>query len=318
MLNRRHIRIKVMQALYTYWSAGNEKEAHQVEDEMMRSINKLYDLYLFIILFAKELSSFAEKYDSEVRANNIPSAHDINMNKPFYENILMDKINQSELLEKEFKKNKIFWNSEDMDLLRKVFLDLKSSDFYKDFIYQKNRTNEELLELFTFVLKHYTVNFSLVDQYLEDKFFNWMDDSKVAVQMAIKSFKNILSDPDNDVFLLPLSQDNDVSFGFARDLFNKSIEMRRPNEELIAEKIDKWEPSRIPLLDSIILQMGLTEFLYFPNIPVKVTINECIELAKNYSTPNSKKFINGVLDNLLIDMNKEKRINKQGIGLLDK
>jgi N utilization substance protein B len=87
---------------------------------------------------------------------------------------------------------------------------------------------------------------------------------------------------------------------------------------LIAAKIEKWEPSRIPLLDSIILQMGVTEFLFFANIPVKVTINECIELSKNYSTPNSKKFINGVLDNLLIDFEKEKRINKKGIGLIDK
>jgi len=136
--------------------------------------------------------------------------------------------------------------------------------------------------------------------------------------MAVKTFKNILSDPENEVFLLPLSHDDDVSFSFAKDLFKETVARKKENEELIAAKIEKWEPSRIPLLDSIILQMGVTEFLFFANIPVKVTINECIELSKNYSTPNSKKFINGVLDNLLIDFEKEKRINKKGIGLIDK
>ena len=136
--------------------------------------------------------------------------------------------------------------------------------------------------------------------------------------MAVKTFKNILSDPENEVFLLPLSHDDDVSFSFAKDLFKETVARKKENQELIAAKIEKWEPSRIPLLDSIILQMGVTEFLFFANIPVKVTINECIELSKNYSTPNSKKFINGVLDNLLIDFEKEKRINKKGIGLIDK
>ncbi|MBT3302376.1 MAG: transcription antitermination factor NusB [Bacteroidetes bacterium] len=307
-----------MQALYSFWSSGTDKEEYQAERDMMNSINKMYELYLFLLLFTKELCSLAEKYDSEVRDNNIPSAREINMHKNFYTNVLIEKLDSSELLEKELKKYKLLWDSEDLSMLRKVFVNLKTSDVYKDFIYEKDPKEEQLFELFSFILKHYTVNFSLVDQFLEDKFFNWLDDSKVAVQMAVKTFKNILSDPENEVFLLPLSHDDDVSFSFAKDLFKETVARKKENEELIAAKIEKWEPSRIPLLDSIILQMGVTEFLFFANIPVKVTINECIELSKNYSTPNSKKFINGVLDNLLIDFEKEKRINKKGIGLIDK
>ncbi|MBL6962601.1 MAG: transcription antitermination factor NusB [Bacteroidetes bacterium] len=318
MLNRRHIRIKVMQALYSLWSSGIDKEERQVEKEMIESINKLYDLYLFLLLFTRELTSFSENYDHEVRANNLPQAREIAINKSFYHNNLIDKLSLNEILEKELTLKKLLWDPEDMNLLRRLFMDLKAGDLYKDFIYREHNSDEEILELFSFILKHYTVHFALVDQFLEEKFFNWLDDSKVAVQMAIKTFKNILSDPDKENFLLPLSPDDDVSFKFAKDLFHETVLRQKENKELIEQKIDKWEPSRIPLLDSIILQMGLTEFLYFDSIPVKVTINECIELSKYYSTPNSKKFINGVLDNLLIDLEKEKRINKKGIGLIDK
>ncbi|MFC2114696.1 transcription antitermination factor NusB [Bacteroidota bacterium] len=318
MLNRRHIRIKVMQAIYIYWNSAGDKTEYQVEQEMMKSIYKLYDLYLYLLLFVKELTFFTEKYDSEVRATKISSAREIKMNQLFYSNKLIEKLNSSVTLEKELSQRKLIWDTEDVSLLRKVFLDLKNTEIYKEFINQEEPTDEVTLELFAFILKQYTVNFALLDQFLEEKFFNWLDDSKLSVQMAIKTFKNILSDSENDDILLPLSQDDDVSIEFAKELFNIAIREHVTLDKLIVSKIDKWEPSRIPLVDHIILQMGITEFMHFQSIPVKVTINECIELAKYYSTPNSKKFINGVLDNILTDLEKENKINKKGLGLLDK
>jgi transcription antitermination protein NusB len=157
----------------------------------------------------------------------------------------------------------------------------------------------------------------MVEQFFEDKYINWYDDNKIAIQAAIKTFKNIIADPENENFLENFSTDKSQSREFAVALFNHVIENDESHSKLILERIDKWEPSRVPLIDLIILKMGISELTAFNSIPVKVTINECIELAKNYSTPNSKKFINGVLDNLQLKMMKDGTIKKAGLGLIN-
>lgn len=314
MLNRRHIRIKVLQALYAYWSAGGEINKLYIEREMEKNLNRLYELYLFILLFVRELASFAEKYDDEVKGRNLHTSMELNVNKKFYENLIVKKLESNKDFEQQMKIYKVVWD-DDNDILRKIFIDLKNSEIYREYITIVEDDKGTNLELFDFIIKHYPNSFSLFEQHLEEKFLNWYDDSKVVEQMVKKTFKNIVTDPESEEFLVPIALNEEVSFDFASELFNKVIEHSKDFETMIVTKIDKWEPTRLPLIDSIILKMGLAEFLYFSSIPVKVTINEYIELAKNYSTPNSKKFINGVLDNLLIELEKENKINKSGLGL---
>jgi N utilization substance protein B len=317
MLSRRHIRIKVLQALYTYFSAPDQFKPKEVETQLQSNINDIYRLYLNLLLFVRELLFFAEKYDDEVKASYLHAADELNINIRLYQNpislILMNNNNLTKILEKE----KIIWEQDYENIVRKVFLDLKNSEVYKDYLRFSKNENEHNFEILSYILKYYCQNFSIVEQFFEDKYINWYDDSKIAIQAAIKSFKNIITDPENEDFLENFSVDKSQSRDFAISLFNHVIKNDETNAKLILDRIDKWEPSRVPLIDLIILKMGISELTDFKSIPVKVTINECIELAKNYSTPNSKKFINGVLDNIQLQLVKDGSIKKTGLGLIN-
>jgi transcription antitermination protein NusB len=317
MLNRRHIRIKVLQALYSYITHAGETDVKETEQQLRKNISRLYELYLYIILFTKELGHLAEIYDDEVKSHVIPSAQDINANSRFYESIIIKVLSESKSLENELNRMKITWDSENKDMLRKVFLDLKNNEIYKEYVRSDKSEDIYDLEILSYIVRHYSENFALTEQHFEEQFINWFDDYKIAVQMAIKTYRHIITYPESDDFLIPLTQDEKQSDEFAIKLLNEVITHGNYFLELINTKVDKWEPSRIPVVDSLILKMGLAEFLHFHDIPVRVTINEYVELAKNYSTPNSKKFINGVLDNLLSDLDKTGRIKKMGLGTLE-
>lgn len=317
MLNRRHIRVKVMQSLYSYWSSDGTLDKDEVERDLNKNLEELFNLYLYILLFLRELACFVDRYDDEVKSRVIPLAKEININSRFYQNPIISCILENSILTETLEKHKQIWDPEDNNILRKVFLDLKNNEVYKEYIHTKNEKQLDDFSTLIYITKHYPFNFTLLDQHFEDKFLNWFDDGHIAVHMVTKTLNQIVENPDNENFILPLYANKKDSYEFAINLFRKTIEGNDYFEELINSKIEKWEPSRIMIIDRIILRMGLCEFINFPSIPVKVTINEYIELAKNYSTPNSKKFINGVLDNILSDLKKEDNIRKSGLGLLE-
>ena len=317
MLSRRHIRIKVLQALYTYFSAQGQFKPREVENQLQSSINDIYRLYLDLLLFVREFIFFVEKYDDEVKASYLHTAEEMNINYRLYQNPLSLILMKNETLTKVLEKEKIAWDQEYENVIRKVFIDLKNSEVYQDYLRINNNANEQDFEILSYILKYYCQNFSMVEQFFEDRYINWYDDNKIAIQSAIKTFKNIIADPEKENFLENFTIDKSQSREFAIALFNHVIENDDSYSALILERIEKWEPSRVPLIDLIILKMGISELTAFNSIPVKVTINECIELAKNYSTPNSKKFINGVLDNLQLKMMKDGRIKKAGLGLIN-
>jgi len=305
-----------MQALFSCYISDENTDYLHYQKDLIANINYLYDVYLYLLTFIKEMASFAEKYDDEMKAN-LPFEKVNNPNQRFYSNSLILSLQQNKILDDTCLKNKIFFNPENIDLLRKVFVDLKNNEVYKEYIKNEDSDLKNDFEILAYFLKFYTTNFTLLDQHLEDLYINWFDDAKISVNMAVKSLKIILSDIDESNILIPFTSEADSAYDFAIKLFKTCVSNRNTFNNLITQKIDKWEPSRIPLLDVVILNIGLAEFLYFDSIPVKVTINECIELAKNYSTTNSKKFINGVLDNLLIELEKSGQISKKGIGLID-
>jgi transcription antitermination protein NusB len=316
MLSRRHIRIKVLQALYTYFSAQGQFRKKEVENQLQSSIDDIYRLYLDLLMFVKEFIFFVEKYDDEVKASYLHAPEEMNINYRLYQNSLSLILLNNNTLTKVLDKEKIFSDADYENVIRKVFLDLKHSEVYQEYLRINNNENEQDFEILSYLLKYYCQNFSMVEQFFEERYINWFDDSKIAIQTAIKTFKNIIAEPDKENFLENFDTDKSQSREFAILLFNHVIENDESYSKLILERIDKWEPSRVPLIDLIILKMGISELLAFNSIPVKVTINECIELAKNYSTPNSKKFINGVLDNIQHKMMEDGSIKKAGIGLI--
>jgi N utilization substance protein B len=311
MLSRRHIRVKVLQALYGYYSEGGENtNTAQLTRALDKNISKLYDLYLYLLLFVEELGNFVAQYEEEVKSRYIPNEAELTSSGKLSQNPVLQKLMQSDIFHKALSKNAVQWQG-DSDILRRIFLDLKNQEAYKDFI-QMGAQNPVLeQEVLIFIIKHYTANLSSFQQHLEEQFYNWLDDKKIAIQMAVKTIQQIASGETQDNFLLPISDNEEDIYEYAHQLMKLTIKENKKLEEIISSKISKWEPHQIALIDGIILKMAVCEFLHFPSIPPKVTINEYIELAKNYSTPQSKKFVNGVLDAILKELGKESTFHKK-------
>jgi transcription antitermination protein NusB len=310
MLSRRHIRVKVMQALYMYY---NDKQGNssitQVVKALDKNINKLYELYLYMLVFLSEFAHFIASYDEEIKSRYIQNEKDSQNSLKFYQNPILQKLIHSEELEKAAKKNHVVWNG-DKDILRKIFFDLKNQEIYKDYLAAPESNPGLNYEVLNFVLRHYSTHLPYFQQHLEEEFYNWLDDKKVALQMAGKTLQTLATKSDDSAFLQPLSKNDDENYTFADELLRKTISEDEKIEKLIATRITKWEPHMVAMIDNIILKMAVCEFLNFPSIPSKVSINEYIELAKNYSTPQSKKFVNGVLDAILQELKKEGKLLK--------
>lgn len=311
MLSRRHIRVKVMQALYIYFNDRQNVSIGQLTRQMDSSISRLYELYLYLLLFLEEMGQYMIHYDEEVKSRYIQNPQELKTSLKLYQNPILQKLMNSEKFHKTAEKYKVVWQGEDTEVLRRIFLDLKNQDVYREYI-QLSDTNPVLhQEIILFILKHYTSHLSILQQHMEDQYSNWMDDKKIALQMATKTVQNLAGPTvEGEDFLLPISPNPEEIYEYAENLLKLTIDNNQKLEEILAPKISKWEPHQIAMIDNIILKMAVTEFMYFPSIPSKVTINEYIELAKNYSTPQSKKFINGVLDAIQKDFIKDGIIPK--------
>ena len=316
MLSRRHVRVKVLQALYAYANSGDTANQEQVKKQMIHNIYQLYDLYLYLLLFLKEFGLFVAKYDEENKAPYLPNLQSRGHILRLHDNPIMQALINSRTLAGKLDWKQVAWQG-DNDLLRKVFYDLKNTDYYQDYIHSDEEQVYEDAEMLKHILKHYTEQFSLISQHMEEFHLNWHDDKKIARQMVIKTINNLANDPDQDNLLVALSTNEDDNLNFARELYTKGVEEAEHLEAKIHGKTGKFEPSQLALVDFNILKMGAAEFLYFSSIPTRVTMNEYIEIAKNYSSLQSKKFINGVLDNMRKEMESQGEVLKSGRGLYE-
>lgn len=316
MLSRRHVRVKVLQALYAYANSGDTANQEQVKKQMIHNIYQLYDLYLYLLLFLKEFGLFVAKYDEENKAPYLPNLQSRGHILRLHDNPIMQALINSRTLAGKLDWKQVAWQG-DNDLLRKVFYDLKNTDYYQDYIHSDEEQVYEDAEMLKHILKHYTEQFSLISQHMEEFHLNWHDDKKIARQMVIKTINNLANDPNQDNLLVALSTNEDDNLNFARELYTKGVEEAEHLEAKIHGKTGKFEPSQLALVDFNILKMGAAEFLYFSSIPTRVTMNEYIEIAKNYSSPQSKKFVNGVLDNMRKEMESQGEVLKSGRGLYE-
>ena len=312
MLNRRHIRVKVMQSIYAMHQNGSDNIEKQ-EKFLLYSIDNILDLYLLmlssLIEIAKKEALFLDKSSNK----HLATAEDKNANKKFINNAIFRILSENKSLLQAIEDRKITnWTLND-DYILLLLADIKKSDLYAT--YMKNRVNtfeedqEFVVALFMEVI---AANDKLYD-YLEDYKLTWVDDIPVVNTQIIKQLKAMKP---HDNFAVPKLYKDSEDQQFVTDLFRKTI----LNEtELAKEYINKtpnWDTERIAEIDTIILKMAICEFLKFPSIPMKVTINEYLEIAKEYSTPKSSIFINGILDNLVKEFQTNNRLNKTGRGLM--
>lgn len=300
MLGRRQIREKILQVLYAYNISGNELE--YVENRMFQSIDEIYDLYIYQLNLLLAVRDYALEVIERKKQKLFATEDEKNPNLKFVNNKIFDLLEKNKARKEYSDKHlELSWylNNNYPALIFKKF---QTSRSYLEYM-QSNETDFEsekriLLKLF---LKHIADN-DIMYEWFEELKLSWADDVHIANNMTLKTIKSIEEGAPFDTLIQVLKSDEGSLF--AKNLFRTTVKHYPESLKLIEQRSNNWELDRIAEIDKIILAMGFTELNYFPQVPAKVVINECIELAKVYSSAKSNVFINGILDRYARDMNK--------------
>lgn len=313
MLNRRFLRVKAFQALYSY-SREEGANAAACRKQLLTGLDKTYELYLFLLSFGVEFKSFLNQELDAEKAKYIPSSDQISLIQRIINNQAVLVIENNPAFNKALKDYKVLWHNHN-DLLRQIWIELKGHDLLKSYIQIESPTLNDDKNFLAEILEWLSADLELFESFMEERFVNWEDD-QVLVLTTLQRTLQMLKQ--NSVNILPEKhKDEEEDLKFVKQLFDECVQNDQELIALISAKTQNWDQDRIALVDMILMKMALCEVLYFPYIPLKVSINEYLELAKLYSTPNSHGFINGVLDKVQIDLKNDNKINKLGRGLVN-
>ena len=313
MISRRIIRTKVLQVLYAYYSS-EEKSINAIEKELFFCIQKTYDLYHYLFALVFEIADYAENR-IEIRKNKYqPTQEDLNSNTKFISNRVILKLRQNKQLVTYINQRKHNW-ADYPELIKDLYNFMIESDFYNEYMADSTSSflddRKFIDRLFNKII---LITEDLYDV-LEEQSIYWNDDVEFVISMISKTLKKINEQSDSEQQLMPMFKDEDDR-NFAKNLLRKAIINHDELREMIKEHSKNWDVERIAFMDILVMQLAITEFLFFPSIPTKVTLNEYIELSKYYSTDKSRNFINGILDKILKDLKENEKIVKAGRGLV--
>ena len=313
MLNRRHIRVKVMQSIYAIIQSKSD-DLDREEKFLKFSIASIYDLYILMLSLFIEIRNLAEEHQEIGKKKYLATSDEINPSRKFIDNQWLRDLNENTSLHAYIKDHKLLNWKEDNEYVRLIFDAIKKSDIYNNYVNAND--NKSYKEELAFINDIYTEiiapNEKLFD-YFEGKKLSWVDDIPFVNTWILKNLKKINTDTIFSKEKLYKDEDDE---NFTMELFKKTALHHTEFSDEIDKMTPNWDTDRIAEVDFILMKMALIEFVHFPSIPTRVTINEYIEIAKDYSTVKSGFFINGVLDKLLKEYTSEKRIQKIGRGLL--
>ncbi len=313
MLNRRFLRVKAFQALYSY-SREEGANAAICRKQLLSGLDKTYELYLFLLSFGVEFKAFLSQELETEKAKYIPSSEQISLIQRLINNQAVAVIENNSAFNKGLKDYKVLWNNHS-DLFRQVWIELKGHDLLKSYLLIESPNLVDDKNLLAGILEWLSADLELFESFMEDRFVNWEDDQVLVLTTLQKTLQMLKQ---NTLNILPEKhKDEEEDLKFVKQLFDECVQNDKELTILISAKTQNWDQDRIALVDMILMKMALCEVLYFPYIPLKVSINEYLELAKLYSTPNSHGFINGVLDKVQIELKNENKINKLGRGLVN-
>ncbi|MCB0766806.1 MAG: transcription antitermination factor NusB [Flavobacteriales bacterium] len=315
MLNRRYLRIKAFQSLYAYWQS-DDASAARIEKDLFAGIERTTDLYLSLFLVFGELRHMAELVFEERKKKRLPTPEDLNPNRRFVDNPIVMAIATSERLRLECDKRRISWVGHH-ELFAAIYRELENNEAVKVYLAESGHDFKHDQRFAIVLFTDLIANNEALQEVFEVRNIAWMEDMDLAAGLVKRTLEQMRATDTGDVLVGELGSGAKEDQEFASLLFRKTIEYAKEHEKAISERSSNWESDRIALSDMILMQMALTEVRVFDQIPVKVTMNEYIEIAKAYSTPKSKNFINGVLDKLFLEMRTDGRIRKVGRGLLE-
>ena len=309
MLSRRHIRVKVMQSLYAYFST-KENNMPAAEKSMLKHIEEVVELNLVILSLLVELVKYADNLFEDGKKKHLPTEADLNPSRRFVENKVIALIREDQALMDKITKVSGIWLKNDHNVIRKLFKQLLDSDLYKNYIANDNNTIEVDQRFFVNALNDHILNNELIHHIFEERSIYWIDDLPFVATIIMGNIKS-------ESKMNPKSIFKDVSDKkFALQLFRNTINNSKDYESIIVKYAKNWELNRIAIMDQLFLKMAFAEILTMEQLPVKVSMNEYIEISKYYSTAKSKLFVNGLLDNAVKNFQKEGKIKKVGRGLV--
>jgi transcription antitermination protein NusB len=290
MISRRNIRVKVMQTLYTSGTLENEIQPGEPQRILLKHFEETSDLFFYLNYYIIELAHYAET-DSSIRAGkHLPNYQDLHVNTKIAGNEILQKMEQDITLKKQFEKCKPSLRM-DKELLRKIYGQMAATPQYKQYISNPERDKKEEKEIIEFIFNDLMLGNEAFLAHIEENFSNWEDDGDMVIQLLVGHLQKPAASNYGEMI-------SAEKLEFAKNLLRTVLEKTEQLQNIIVPKLKNWDPERIALLDMILMKMGVAEFLYFETIPPKVTINEYIDLAKEYSTAQSGQFVNGILDNI--------------------
>ena len=312
MINRRHIRVKVMQSVYAMLQSHNDDIIRE-EKFLKHSVLKLYELYVLNLQLLVEVQKLAARKIALSKKKILATKEELNPNNKFLENKIINSISESVSLEGFIALNNLNNWELDSEYVKIIFEELQQSDLYKNYL----NTDEDSYKIDkAFVISFFKEIIAPNDklaEYFEDTMISWVDDIPFVNTWLVRTLSK---QKENNAFILGSLYKDEDDENFVSKIFTKTVLKHKEYERDIEDKTPNWEKDRIADVDMILIKMAITEFINFPSIPTRVTINEYIEISKDYSTEKSSYFINGVLDKISKELMKSKRIVKIGRGLL--
>jgi transcription antitermination protein NusB len=313
MISRRLLRIKALLALYAY-NRREDENLTRAETELMFSIEKTYDLYHYLLLLVLEVADVAGEKIDQALQKRMPTANDLNPQKWFVDNLVIAQLRKNLAFKSYVSTKKLTWVNYS-HIPRLLYNKMITWEVYEE--YMKSEEHNYLSDR-KFIIRLITELFSNSEDLLsslEEQSIYWNDDMEYISAMVEKTLKKFKPDSGKKTPLMALYK-NAEDEEFVKILFRKSILHSEKCSGLIDKNTTNWEVDRIALMDILVMQLAITEILEFPEIPVKVTLNEYIEIAKYYCTSKSSTFVNGILDNIVKEIRETGQLNKFGRGLV--
>ncbi|MBP8792752.1 MAG: transcription antitermination factor NusB [Lutibacter sp.] len=312
MINRRHIRVKVMQSVYAILQSGSDN-LNKEEKFLYASIDKMYDLYVLLLRLLVEVRDLESKHIEISKKKFLATPEELKPNTKFIDNQVFKLLAESRSMNDYLEEHSLNYWMLDFEYVNEISKLIKESDLYDVYMATKERSFKEDLIFIDEIFKTIVAPNEKLADYFEDKNITWVDDIPFVNTWIVKSLGQLKEE--KPFKLGKLYKDEDDK-NFVLELFRRVILNQTSLEKEVSDKTPNWDADRIADVDMILIKMAICEFLRFPSIPTRVTINEYIEISKDYSTTKSSFFINGVLDKILKDFTDTKRLNKIGRGLL--
>ncbi len=307
MINRVLIRLKIVQIVYAYYQNGS-KNLDAAEKELFFSLSKAYDLYNYLLMLIIAVTDYAQKRIDAAKSKLAPTTEELYPNMKFVENKFAMQLEVNKQLTDFITNQKRSWANEET-FVKGLYEQIIASDIYKEYMASPDNTYEADRELWRKLYKTFVFNNEALDALLEDQSLYWNDDKEVVDTFVLKTIKRFDEKNGANQPLLPEFKD-DEDREFARRLFRRTILNADYYRHLISENTRNWDLDRVAFMDVIVMQCALAEILSFPNIPVSVSLNEYVDIAKVYSTPKSGSFVNGTLDGIVNQLKKDGKLTK--------